>query len=628
MVWLRPLAAMVVAGLTGLAFSAFNDEVTMSVEPVWGLRAPTGVVYPVRVTVENTGPDRVAQIEAQASGISRVQIDLPRNSVKEVILYPPVSQYNFQDINITLSTQGGRIAYPLRPSGGAMSDSSLAVVALISDNPGGFSFLSGGNVKGQRFTDAYAKPGACPDRTVGYDAVSLVFLGEGAERLTDREVEALKRFALTGGGLIFMGGASSPILRDPRWQDVLPITNPRAASLNSIGYLGQFGSAPTGPIAVMNADAKPGSVSTVQAGIPVMTKRAFGIGTVFVLGFNLTEQPLSRWAGRLELINNLLLQKRKPQEEFVQTSVGLQQYQGGYSDPYGYSSYPGMASSPISSGDSDPFRAQLPPVEKVAMILLGFWVVVIPIHFFILNRLKKGELAWFTAPIIALAFAGILFTMASGLYKAGLSTSLDGVLFRADGSPAAMFLGRQQLFFPSGGRYNLGLTGVEAVMPVSSYTSFAMPGRSNDTSFQSDLQDIGEIVAPSVTATNLNFKEFRFAEKREEIWSVPAEISVTRRGNHLVISGRLINQSTYPLDGAGLLVAGQYVAFKDPDLKPSETHEFSLTLAPRAGMPTDVPVALHARFRNFEAGARIGRPAPRRFQEVVYSYGTFPVKNQ
>jgi hypothetical protein len=630
LVWARRLTIASGLALACFAWPSFNDEVSMSVEPVWGQGAPAGQVIPIRVIVQNDGPDRRGTVEARGMGVSRVEIDMPRNSQKEVILYPAASMYGYESVEVTLSTQGGQIRVPVETQSMSMGDSNTCVVGLISDTLGGFSFLKNSNYQGLRFMDAYMKPGLALDRAVGYEMTDLLVLGDGAERLTDREVGAIKRYVLMGGSLVFMGGASAPVLRDARWADVLPVKNPRATSLDSVGYLNQFGTRPAGAISIMDVDAKERSISIKQGGTTILTKRASGLGTVFVLGFNLTDKPLNKWTGRLQLFAKLTQQARSSSNAFMQHSAGMAAYLGGgEEDPYGTSwgaTPPGFPSPPTPVSTDDPFRAKLPPTSTIFMILAGFWVVVIPVHFFILNKLKRGELAWFTAPLIALGFAGLLFTLASGLYKAGLSTALEGVLFRADGSQEAIFAGKQQLFFPSGGRYDLGLKGVEAVLPMAA-NRFDMTGKSSDTSFQSNLRDIGEVIAPDATTTNLNFKEFRFAERRTEAWAIPGEINVKKVGKKIVIKGSFTNQSPYSLRTPTIYAGGQWIPIQGQVVQPGNKLPFEAEYPLTQGAPTDITVALWATFGEFEAGARIGKPADGRRQELLYSYGSFKVEN-
>ena len=71
-------------------------------------------------------------------------------------------------------------------------------------------------------------------------------------------------------------------------------------------------------------------------------------------------------------------------------------------------------------------RATLPPASQMLMVLAIYFVVVVPVNFLVLKKLGRGEWAWFTAPIISLIFAGVLFSRAQNLYSAKMSTASAG----------------------------------------------------------------------------------------------------------------------------------------------------------------------------------------------------------
>ena len=134
-----------------------------------------------------------------------------------------------------------------------------------------------------------------------------------------------------------------------------------------------------------------------------------------------------------------------------------------------YNSYgsSGMVYNPrtgaYDSVTADPFNTKLPPTTKVLWILCTYFVVIIPINFLLLKKLKRGEWAWFTAPVISLSFAGAFFAAASDLYSAKLSTATQGLLVATAHTPETLFFGKSQLFFPRGGEYDLKLQNLDSL---------------------------------------------------------------------------------------------------------------------------------------------------------------------
>jgi len=199
--------------------------------------------------------------------------------------------------------------------------------------------------------------------------------------------------------------------------------------------------------------------------------------------------------------------------------------------------------------NEDPFSTTLPPTSSVFGLLALYFVLVVPVSFLVLRKLKKGELAWLTAPLLSLGFAGLLFKSAQSLYAAALSTASQGVVVLQEGSPEALFFGTSQMFFPRGGTYDLGLRGVDSMSAVNSTQDY-YSGRSNALAGFNPV-DVGEIKAPSLEANNLAFREVSYVQRVPEAHWFSIERSDPK---HF----RVENLSPYPF--AGSLVNGTWAS--------------------------------------------------------------------
>lgn len=513
------LLCVFIASLVAACALAGPRDFAVKVTPVFD-GPTTWVSAPLIVDIENKGPDANGNLLlGDMEQVTRYPIDLPRGSRKRLTVYPHDSVYG-PNTEIVLDLNVGRmtIPYQSKSSMGYGYGSLANYVAMVSDTPGELSFLrltsrnGGGNASA--YYDCYAKPEDFPERPLGLTGCTGIILGPGSDRLTDSAVEALKSYALTGGTLIFIGGTSATTLSDPRWTPILPLQNAIAKA--------KVGSDVLEDIAGMNmkegytaavGTAIPGARVRADQGMPIVTERPLGMGRIVVLAINPFEEPFTRWPGRTRLITSLV---RSVDHQRAASFVNGFQSTGNYYDDYSYrsgsqpyrSSVVNPYGAPGSSVKADPFSVVLPPASKVFWTLTAFFIVVVPVNFFVLRKLKRGELAWITSPLISLAFAGVFLNQASDLYGASLSTATNGVWIQQEGLRDSMFIGTTQMFFPSGGNYDLKLQNVDQLGIGNQMDYYGQSRQST----RYDPVDVGSIQIPSLRAANLAFEEISYRQ--------------------------------------------------------------------------------------------------------------------
>jgi hypothetical protein len=189
----------------------------------------------------------------------------------------------------------------------------------------------------------------------------------------------------------------------------------------------------------------------------------------------------------------------------------------------------------------------------------------------ILKKLRRGEVAWITAPLIALGFAGAFFMSARDLYSAKMSSAAQGLIIGQEGMPFGMFVGSSQLFIPSSGSYDLKLHGVDSLGVVQQGFGFA--GANQDSS-DFNPQDTGEITVPQMQANNLSFRQISYRQR------VPVNdwfsLSFERTGYH---KGRCYVRNTgpYTLEGAAIALNSNEIFIGE--LKPGESKTVPLDTA-------------------------------------------------
>ncbi len=541
--------------LFGLSTQAYADQkdFTVNARPIFE-SVTTWANAPIAIEIENKGPDARGQILVSGEGVTtRYPIELPTSSKKRIIVYLGGSQFGMSPEFVFDSDQG-RFEIPY-VSRAVYNYGNANAVALISDNSGELGFLTQQTNIGNRnrpptqFTDAYCKPEDCPERPLGLQGLAGVILGEGSERLSDNSVAALKSYVMTGGTLVFIGGASAPTLSDPRWQNMLPATGFRIKSIVASDYFPGVIEAVT----IASGTPIPSARITRSRNGMISAERAFGIGRVNLLTYNPFEDPISRWKGRqgafLQAVRAIDFQRAN---QFL-NEFGV----SNRSEEYGYSSPPMSTMSPRSYTSfnppqrQDPFSVELPAASKVFWILAAFFVVVVPINFIVLRKLGKGEWAWLTAPVISLAFAGIFLNQASDLYSARLSTATNGVVIVQEGMPEGMFIGATQMFFPNGGSYDLKLKNVDQLGTGGDQYN---PYQNRETRTQIDPIDNGTILVPNLRAANLAFEEIGYRQRIPDTPRLQVK-SVPQRNNQVRVTIKNFTNSV--LNNGMLIVAGR-----------------------------------------------------------------------
>jgi len=602
---LAPITALLLAGAAAHA----ADPLRMQTFPLYQGLSPSTTSYPVAVELENDGPDASGVVRVVTTGFTMdYPVELPRGSRKRLLTYPKLDWSGGQYL---LITDQGRLQQSLSLPSSMVIEGGISLL-MISDAPGDLAFLRTDANRGRRrdqlvMRDGYCKPNEAPTRPVGYSPVSVVVLGEGSERISDEAIEALKLWTLAGGILVFSGGASAPVLNDARWRDLLPVTGFETRSVAGSPYLSQAAGMPAPSFTIQSGRPISGVTSKSENGQTLTASRAFGLGQVHVMAFNLFEEPLASWEGRRSAFTKIVnpgdgIRGKQLLQPFLQESSS---YSGGVGSPYA------SPSSPVAGAvREDPFSMRLPSTEKVFLILGAYFVAVIPLNFFVLRKLKRGELAWFTAPILSLGFAGALFNSAKELYGAKMSSAHQGIVIGREGMPEGIFVGKTQLFIPVGGSYDLGLRGVDSLGVEEDQYGYYR--RRRDTGTMEPL-DVGDVRVPNLRTNNLAFRKLVYRQR------VPSgewfSIEQSQDGQSYTVR----NRSPYDVSDAFLradaeIPLGSLASGATKTVKMTDALADSLSYRDQAfeRLPASNAVALLGTINGFRPGPQLGQVVPGR----------------
>lgn len=627
------------------------EDFKIAVKPVFEGMRPSDQAFPIMLDIENSGPDaRGILTVSTGSYVVNYPIELPRGSRKQVQSFP-IGVPNEGEIDVRLDTNQGEVRKKFRDDDWYYGQGQT--LGMITDSPGLMTFIrqqtKETDVVGgpqEMFSDGYVSADSAPDRAVGYASLSGLVLADGAERLSDKQVQAIKLWMLTGGKLIFVGGASSPVLADPRWRDTLPVKHLVNEALPPASFV-KLSSSPLDSMVQCTLGQPVEGSEIPERGIragnerPLLVTKRIGLGKAIFMGFNPFEPPMSRWEGRRGLFLFLAQPLDRSASTFIQRFVFEDnenwRYMGAPSPstvPAGVTIYDPYQSQLGAS--EDPFRASIPPTEKVGWILAAYFIAVVPLNFLVLKRLKRVEWAWVTSPLISLGFGFYFFSVAGDLYSASLSRATSGVLVAAEGFDRGEYIGRSQLFFPRGGRYDLHLSGVDQIRPSQGdpYDYYRPRARTGNQMAELNASDLGEIKAPALSVGNLSFREFSFRQVFPNAQSTVSpgkwftlKGSFGRTARAITFTGSITNNSPITLTNP-VLTALPFSHALGKELKPGET------LPIKAKMSLDViksrqpdknltvrGLRLEGPFTGLEAGPIVGqRVGQGGLDFLVYSF--------
>ncbi len=387
---------LLVPSTTQRVYAQSQGDVTLTAQLGFDGSCKLNTWIPIRVKVENKGADFNARVQVSyqndKAGQSAYAIDLslPTNSRKEMFLYLYPDGYLGKLSVDVLSGDKVLATTPLNIKCiagentliGVISSDSLPQFASLRDAP----FTGFVRVAQLQLADL-------PDQSQGWDGLdALVISGADTGSITDPQRTALKDWLAQGGKLFVAGG--------PKWQgaasglgDLLPIALNGTRTLSSLSALQSYiqSSAPLDnsvSAVVATGQVRPNAVVLLeQDGVPLLVEKQIGAGTIYFFAADPALQPLDKWSG-MSVLYDALLGSQSARPAWTNTTWDVP------------AANQALAALP-SLG--------LPPTLYV-LCLLGIYILVIgPINYFVLRRLKRQEWAWISIPAFVVLFTLVAY---------------------------------------------------------------------------------------------------------------------------------------------------------------------------------------------------------------------------
>jgi hypothetical protein len=400
------------------------------------------VVVPDKSGTNNGGPS------ALYNAIYQTALVLPAGATKRVTLYIPgyddqsVVNASFQPDDHTFKT----VSASDFPS--PFQTQEVTIGTLETDPQSGKWLTSAdwgsGLINVTRLTPATVDP--VPEALASFDLIALTSID--ASQLRQDQLTALETYVRNGGALVLVGG--------PDWQETLRplpaalvpgtlVGSKTASDLSGLKTV--TGSLPPSKATTISVLTHPrGSVRASQGGVPLVVQRPMGKGQILYLAFDPQLDPVAHWKDNGALAANLV-------HWAAPLAIGRSNLPG-YSNPGGpmfFCCGPVDLSSEVSNVPA----AALPSLILFIVLTVLYVLLLGPLNFLVLRRLRRREWSWITIPALAALCMASTFGVAFHLKgNTVLINTVGTISLQGDHGPypATMYAG---LFAPLRGDYHL-----------------------------------------------------------------------------------------------------------------------------------------------------------------------------
>ncbi|WP_018132808.1 DUF7408 domain-containing protein [Effusibacillus pohliae] len=395
------LTVSLLAGAPGEVWA--EQAVHMQVQVGWDGTYKPDAWTSVQVTIDNSGKDFSGRVIVKPkydggnliAGQFEKEVVVPQGSSKKFRLDVPGALIASQMEVRLLDVAGKEVESTSSvPTAAVQQGALIGGITANKDDLAFFSLLTAPSVGG-KVTIQQLNPEELPDRSELLNGLDLLVVNHAPkEKLTNEQIQAIAKWVEKGGCLLVSGGPNYTG-GGSLFGDLSPVQVTGTTEISDLSGLRSFTGAqpPAGKLTVTVGQLKPDSQVLIHTGnLPLVVKRQIGAGSVLYAAYDLSEEPLASWQGNKDLWG----------KAFAAINLNAQ---GGSIQGKGLIRPPGFEDKSRLVFASTLFNA-LTPSMTMNIVLFGSYVLIVgPLMFFVLRRVKKREWGWFLIPGTAAVFA-------------------------------------------------------------------------------------------------------------------------------------------------------------------------------------------------------------------------------
>jgi hypothetical protein len=438
--WLLLLLFGLLAAAAGVPawVAQAQPPITLDVHAGYGGAYRLGEWFPVIISIGNDGPDLRGVLEWSFAGqpgeqVFRQAIDLPSGSRKRVTL--DVFARDFAHAG-QLRLLDGETPLVSRDVSLDAADEGVFLIGVLSSDPAMLNSLSSLQVAGFSSTQVrHLDAVDLPDHTALLRGINALFLHDiDSAALSPAQRDALGLWVGLGGQLFISGGVGGQKAA-AGLASLLPVqlgSTLAQGDLSPLAGLAGAG-APPNPAAALSPAQPRAGAEQLPPGSGLLFRWHYGSGLVTFSTFDFAS--LRGWASESTLWGKLLVRPT-----ILDPGYGARLNQ----------------TSLLERGVLRLPSLNLPSTGVVLAFLVLYVVIIGPINYLVLRRLRRLEWAWLSVPLVVLLFSCGLYAVGVGLRGGQSQLSQAAIVQGVEGQTRAFATGFIGLFSPRRASYTVG----------------------------------------------------------------------------------------------------------------------------------------------------------------------------
>lgn len=385
-----------------LVASLPQQEVSVQAEYAFGGRYRPCFWAPVRISIDNPGKfvegaiqlrwawpganltgaaKRIVDIGEGEGPIYEIPVALPERSRRVYTAY--VRAPEGMSLWVGFDSREARLSRPVEVYALPAKFHRPFVAVVGKSVPAGLRDAGRGRIE-----TAVTPPESLPDRWIGYSSVdAVVWTGGDAGELRDpRQGKALRQWIAVGGHLVLARSHLTGI-EGTELEELLPLESAAPLAAEVPPGLG----APRGEVSLLHGRLRPGARALIPGAV---FRWNHGRGRVTLVAFDPSSEPFRSWEG-MRLVWDRVLEPRSTPDD--------------REDPWAAVDSLGAN---LGSASLARFAFWFPEVETPSLAWL-FWIILVyailvgPVDYWVLRRLRRQELTWVTFPACVIGFLAL-----------------------------------------------------------------------------------------------------------------------------------------------------------------------------------------------------------------------------
>lgn len=603
------LLALVFMVATLSAPAAAQGQISLAAQAGFAGLGKVGTYVPVTVALTNQGESASGDIVVRTRDLNGFGVEyampteVAQGAKKEVCFYVPMNEMS-RNIEVVFVPKGG--------SGNAAEITAKAQISALPFNEVVIGVLANDeatlvHVGAVRLDNpprsVHIIPLALstlPDQQLALNNFDVLVINDfDTRRLTEAQLNAIRGWLAEGGALVIGGG--------PAWRktlagipdEILPADITGTVQVNDLQALAALGGHPfqvVTPFAVNTGTLREGATGATEGERIGLARRRYGDGQTIFFGLDLALDPIAAWRGNpilwKDLISSFVPQGAEAELQ-LKLSQRMMHYRGGLAN----------ALRNIPALD-------LPPVWVLALILVGYVVIVGPLNYLVLRRYDRRDWGWLSIPAVALLVIGGVYVGAFKLKgREVMANEIAVVTLRPELKlqKVESYVG---VFSPTRNDYRISLPGNPLVTNIPSYDGiYYDPQLDGDQPLL--IMRVTYGTRTDVQFTNMSNWSLRsFAMQRYE--AAAGGIAANLHGEGDRVAGTVTNQTDYLLKDCYIIT--QYGLQAVGDLAPGATAEVNVATAADPKNPNPAFFRLYNPSADFQAQPGKAPPVPTRDQ--------------